>query len=172
MFLLNWRKGSGNLYPHYENVAMQFWEEIEILRRLLKENVNDDITIINRCELNYINSIDANALFSTPSALKNIFPAISGFSDMETTAAKLGGLNATGFYQLSHEARLEVTVKLGHRADTGALGSVIEFKAVGAPPTFSLEAARGWYDTAHDMIYESFLRFTTEGAQNELWQPT
>jgi uncharacterized protein (TIGR04255 family) len=172
MFLLNWRKGSENLYPHYENVAAQFWEETEILRRFLKENVNDDITIINRCELNYINSIDANALFSSPSDLKNILPAVSGFSDMETAAAKLGALNAAGFYQLSPEVRLEVSLRLGQRTDTGALGSVIEFKAVGAPPTFSLEAARSWYDTAHEMIYESFLRFTTERAQDELWQPT
>jgi uncharacterized protein (TIGR04255 family) len=172
MFLLNWRKGSGNQYPHYESVAEQFWQEIDILRGFLEANGIEDISVINRCELNYINSIDANSLFSNPATLKNILPLVSGFSDMETEAAKFGALNAVISYQLNPDVRLDVTVKLGQRADTQALGSVVEFRAVGAPPTFSFEAARGWYDVAHDMIYDSFLRFTTERAQNELWQPT
>jgi uncharacterized protein (TIGR04255 family) len=171
MFMLNWRKGGSNIYPHYETVADDFWREILIFEKFLKERVGESIKAVNQCELNYINLVDHNTMFSTQSELKNIIPSISGLCDTGIESARLEGLNSLATYRINANLKLDVAVRIGVRADTKATVAILELRALGAPNELSLDAARAWYDAAHDVTHDFFLRFTSEAAQSVLWKP-
>ncbi len=55
-------------------------------------------------------------------------------------------------------------------ADTNEPAVILELKAHGVPTDLSLEAARAWYDAAHDATYRLFLDATAQAVQEKIWK--
>jgi len=170
-FLLNWRRGSDNEYPHYEAVAKEFWQELEGYRTFVQEWGGQGFEVIQRCELNYINIVTTNEVFANPAQLKNVLPPVASLSDFQTEASQMIGMNATVTYQVNETLRIDLAIRLGHRLDTNELVAILDLKAHGVPSNLSFEATRSWYDSAHDTIYEMFLNATSKQVQERIWKP-
>jgi uncharacterized protein (TIGR04255 family) len=173
-FMLNWRRSpalANNEYPHYEAVAKDFWKEFEDYKTFVQDFVGGKLDPIQRCELTYVNLITPNELFSTPAQFVNVLPPVSSFFDIQSDDRELAGLNATVTYRVNPTLLIDLTVRLGRRADTGGLAVGLELKAHGVPGDLSLEGAQAWYDVAHDATYRLFLDATAKAVQEKIWKP-
>ncbi|MGP0063963.1 MAG: TIGR04255 family protein [Isosphaeraceae bacterium] len=170
-FLLNWRHLAGSEYPHYERVLHNFWQELEAYKTFIQETVEGKLDVIQRCELNYVNIITPNEVFAIPSQLPNILPMVASLYDVQRGNREVTGLNATVTYRVNPTLLVDLTIRLGHRADTKELAAGLELKAHGAPNDLSLDGARAWFDSAHDAIYSLFLDVTDKNVQNTIWRP-
>jgi uncharacterized protein (TIGR04255 family) len=170
-FLLNWRRMAENEYPHYESVVHDFWQEFEAYKTFIQETVDGKLDVIQRCELNYVNIITPNEVFTNPSQLPNVLPMVASLFDVQRSDRELAGLHATVTSRVSPTLLIDLTIRLGHRVDTKELVAGLELKAHGAPSDLSLDGARAWFDSAHEAIYSLFLDVTDKNVQNTLWRP-
>jgi uncharacterized protein (TIGR04255 family) len=170
-FLLNWRRGNENEYPHYETVVKDFWQELEGYRTFVQEWGGEGFDVIQRCELNYINIVTTNEVFANPAELMNVLPSIASLSDFQNESRQMIGLNATVTYQVHETLRIDMAIRLGHRSDTTELVAILDLKAHGVPSNLSFEETRSWYDSAHDIIYKTFLDATSKKIQERIWKP-
>ena len=171
-FMLNWRRLQNNVdYPHYETVQKEFWNAMEIYKAFIQDCVGAKLDVVNRCELTYINVITRNKFFSTHAEIKNVLPPIEGFCNLENDARHLAGLNATAVYRINDNLLVDMVTKLGRRKDaTKEEIAILEIKAHGSPVDLSLGEARNWYEVAHEAVNETFLTFTDDRVQKELWK--
>jgi uncharacterized protein (TIGR04255 family) len=156
-FIFNWRRGSNNEYPHYESVKKEFWDELSHYRLFLQDSLNVKLDIANRCELTYINLVSPSNLWDSPSAVGKIFPALAGFNSLESETRELVGFNSALGFKVSDALSVDLSWKLGKRADTQELIVVLELKAHGTPEGMSVENVSRWFDSAHDATYAAFL---------------
>jgi uncharacterized protein (TIGR04255 family) len=172
-FLLNWRRvpGAGD-YPHYESVIQDFWREFEGYAHFIRDVVGGRIDVVQRCELSYINLLEANELFASPTSVSDILPSLSGLAALTSPGAReLAGVNATFAHRVNANLFIDTVIRVGLRSDTSGLGLSFELKAHGSPPDLSLASARDWYESAHDATYKLFLDATSKQAQETLWKP-
>jgi uncharacterized protein (TIGR04255 family) len=169
-FILNWRRGTNTAYPHYEQVEQDFWEHFDTYRRFVEESMYHKIDLITRCELTYINVIERNTYFSAPADIGNIVPFLKGFCDLHTDKQQFLGLNSGATYRISDNIHIDLTTKLGSRADTKEQILLLEFKVHGVPRKLTEDSAREWYKVAHDIVYSNFLSNTDERVQKEVWK--
>jgi uncharacterized protein (TIGR04255 family) len=174
-FMLNWRRSTAALpeseYPHYEAVAKDFWEEFENYKAFIQGLVGGKFDPIQRCELTYINIITPNEIFTSPGQLVNVLPSIASLYQLQTQDRQFAGMNATVTYRVNPTLLIDLAIRLGRRADTNEPAVGLELKAHGVPPDLSLEAARAWYDAAHDATYKLFLEATAPAVQETIWKP-
>jgi len=171
-FILNWRREAATEdYPHYETVVRDFWRELEGYKTFLQESVGGKLDVIQRCELTYVNLITPNETFASPAQLANVIPATASLYDIQTDDRKLTGLNATVIYRVNPTLLIDLTIRLGNRSDTKEVAAVLELRAHGVPSDLSLDAARAWYDSAHDATYKLFLDATDKKVQKTIWKP-
>jgi uncharacterized protein (TIGR04255 family) len=173
-FMLNWRRLPtlpNNDYPHYETVVKEFWEEFEIYKSFVQNVVGGKLDPIQRCELTYINLIPPNEIFSAAPQAVNVLPMLASLYDLQENERELAGVNATVTYRVAPSLLIDLGIRFGRRADTRELAVGLELKAHGVPTDLSLEAARGWYDAAHDATYKLFLAATSKEMQERIWKP-
>jgi uncharacterized protein (TIGR04255 family) len=168
-FIFNWRRGGANQYPHYEAVVKNFWQEFEGYKAFVQEWNNLDV--IQRCELTYINVISPSEVLAGSTPLADVFPPVASLYDIQTNDRRLAGINAAVTYQVNPTLLIDLNIKLGRRLDTQELVAILELKAHGAPSALSLDGARSWYDVAHDATYKMFLDATSKKVQEEIWKP-
>jgi len=168
-FMLNWRRlpsAQPGEYPHYETVIKDFWQELEDYKVFIQEYIGRKLDPIQRCELTYVNLITPDM-----GLLKNVLPPAASFHDIQTDDRQLVGLNATATYQLNPSLLIDLAVRRGRRADTMEPAVGLELKAHGVPSDLSLDAARPWFDAAHDATYKMFLDATDKQVQETIWKP-
>ena len=170
-FILNWRKGANNSYPHYEEVEKNFWKEFAEYVSFIQETLGNKVDVVSRCELTYIDIIEKNDLFSSPAELKNVLPLVASQCDVQSDRRKFVGINSAVTYRINENLLIEISTKLGKRVDTKEMVAMLEMKAHGTPTDISIEGARSWYQAAHDAIYETFLTITSKRVQQEVWEP-
>jgi uncharacterized protein (TIGR04255 family) len=171
-FMLNWRRvANAGEYPHFETVIGDFWQEFDRYAEFVREVVNGKLDVVQRCELNYINLIQPNEFFATPSDVSAILPALSGLKELSAEDRNLAGLNATINHRVSQNLFVDLTIRLGKRTDNGSLALGLELKAHGTPSDLSISGAREWYTAAHDATYQLFLTATSKQLQEKLWKP-
>jgi uncharacterized protein (TIGR04255 family) len=172
-FMVNWRRFPGvREYPHYENVAKDFWAEFETYKQFIEQVVHGKLDVIQRCELNYINMITKNAVVEEEADLMKVVRPTGEFYTLENNDRKLTSLGVTATYRVSPSAIVELTIRgVGVRQDTNEHVASLELKAIGAPSDLSVDAARDWYDAAHDAIYRLFLDATAGQVQEKIWKP-
>jgi len=169
-FMLNWRRGSSEGYPHYEGVEKDFWQEFEGYKNFV-QGIGGKLDVVQRCELTYVNFISPNAFFSSPAELGNVLPSVASLCKMHDEERKLVGLNALAAYQLNDNLLVESAIKWGKRSDTKEPVAVLELKAQGTPGDLSLIGAAAWFKAAHNGIYKLFLSLTDEEVQKQVWRP-
>ena len=171
-FMLNWRRIASEVeYPHYEAVCSDFWREFELYSSFVKDTVKGKIDVVQRCELNYVNWIEPNQFFSSLGDLGAVLPSLAGLKDLATDNRRLSGLNAAITHRIADNLFVDLTVRLGHRPDTGTAVLGLELKAHGTPSDLSLPGARAWFDAAHDATYQLFLTATSSQFQQAIWRP-
>jgi uncharacterized protein (TIGR04255 family) len=170
-FMLNWRRTAEAEYPHYEAVIKDFWEEIERYTGFVRDVVNGSLDVVQRCELTYVNLIEPNEFFSSPSDVAAVLPSLSGIRELATDGRELSGINATITYRVSSSLLIDLTLRLGRRMDKDSVVLGFELKAHGTPSDLSPVGARAWYDAAHDATYRLFLNATSLQLQEKLWKP-
>lgn len=175
-FMVNWRRLPGaqaGEYPHYENVVRKFWEEFERYKDFIRDVVDGKIDVIQRCELTYINILGSYPeIFTEPSQLERVVPAVTSLYGLQNDDRKLVAMNTTATYRVNPTILVDLAVRgFGRRSDTNELAAALELKAHGVPSELSLDAARAWYDSAHDATYKLFLDATAREVQEAIWQP-
>ncbi|MEO8630667.1 MAG: TIGR04255 family protein [Betaproteobacteria bacterium] len=169
-FMFNWRRVANAEYPHYETVATEFWKALETYKVFLQESLGAKLDVIQRCELTYVNIIDASEAFKNVDELPNVLPLAASLTAASTKNRTLAGLNATVTYRVSPTLLLDLAIRSGTRAEPKEAAAVLELKAYGAPADLSLESARSWYDAAHDATYSLFLDATGKDMQRTIWK--
>ncbi len=173
-FMLNWRRsltdGPGD-YPHYERVVEDFWKELDEYKSFLEGSGLGKLDLIQRCEVTYVNLIGSAQGFTTLDRLGSVLPLVTSLYGAQTDGRTLVGLNATATYRLNPTLVIDLSTRTGKRVDTQEAIAVLELKAHGAPSDLSLEAARAWYESAHDAIYQLFLDAADKHVQQEIWKP-
>lgn len=170
-FILNWRRGANNSYPHFEEVEKNFWKEFAEYVNFIQETLGNKVDVVSRCELTYIDIIEKNDLFSSPAELKNVLPLVASQCDVHSDSRKFVGINSAVTYRINENLLIEISTKLGTRVDTKEMVAMLEMNAHGTPTDISIEGARSWYQAAHDAIYETFLNITSKRVQQEVWGP-
>jgi uncharacterized protein (TIGR04255 family) len=171
-FIFNWRRVPDVEYPHYETVARTFWREFDGYKAFIEGTVGGKLDVVQRCELTYVNVINANAHFQQLPQLGNILPSVSTLAALQTDSRKLALLNVSAGFRINSTILAELTIRGGKSSpDATEPTALLELKAHGAPPDLSLRGARDWYDAAHDAIYRLFLDATDERIQKEIWRP-
>jgi uncharacterized protein (TIGR04255 family) len=174
-FMLNWRRSTVALpdseYPHYEAVAKDFWKELENYKAFIQGLVEGKLDPIHRCELTYVNIITPNEIFTSSAQLVNVLPPIASLYQLQTQDRQFAGMNSTVTYRVNSNLLIDLAIRLGRRADTNEPAVGLELKAHGVPTDLSLDAARAWYDAAHDATYKLFLEATAPAMQEKIWKP-
>jgi uncharacterized protein (TIGR04255 family) len=171
-FMFNWRRTANAEYPHYETVAAEFWNALGLYKSFLQETLGAKLDVIQRCELTYVNLIEANEAFTNVAELPNVLPLAASLGAAASSQdRKLGALNATITYRVNPALLLDLIVRSGTRAENKEAVAVLELKAYGAPADLSLDSARAWYDAAHDATYSLFLDATGKDTQETIWKP-
>jgi uncharacterized protein (TIGR04255 family) len=173
-FMLNWRllpSLPNAEYPHYETVAEDFWRELDDYKAFIQDFVGGKLDPIQRCELTYVNVIPPNELFSKPEEFVNVLPLLSSLYSIENSERRFAGMVGNVGYRVNPSLLIELGVRLGRRTDMGEIAVGLELKAHGVPSDLSLEAARGWFDAAHDATYKLFLDATGKEMQEKIWRP-
>jgi uncharacterized protein (TIGR04255 family) len=173
-FMLNWRRVP-NLptgeYPHYEAVVQDFWRELQGYEEFIRETVGGKLDVVQRCELGYVNLITRNEFFPDITRAAAVLPSLSGLESLVANGRILKGLNATITYLLTPNLVVDLTIRLGRRADTDEVALILDIKAHGTPSDLSVKGAREWYESAHDATYKLFLDATAKELQEKIWKP-
>jgi uncharacterized protein (TIGR04255 family) len=173
-FMFNWRRvpnlPSGE-YPHYEGVVQDFWRELQGYEEFIREEVGAKLDVVQRCELGYVNFIAPNEFFPDVTRAAAVLPSLSSLESLAANGRTLNGLNATITYVLTPNLAVDLTIRLGRRADTNEVALVLDIKAHGAPSDLSVQGAREWYESAHDATYKLFLDATAQELQEKIWKP-
>jgi uncharacterized protein (TIGR04255 family) len=174
-FMFNWRllpALPNNEYPHYETVAKDFWQELENYKTFIQELfVRGKLDPIQRCELTYINVITPNELFSSAAEYARVVPPVASLYDLQNEGREVAGMIGSVTYRVNPTLFIDLAFRLGQRADTREVAVGLELKAHGVPSDLSLEAARDWFDAAHDATYKLFLDATSKEMQERIWRP-
>ncbi len=171
-FMLNWRReATTEDYPHYEAVVEEFWRELQGFRIFVGKSVGGKIDPIERCELTYVNLVAPNETFENPDQVLDVLPHAKSLFSIQTEDRRVTGLNATVVHRLNPTLSIDTSIRLGQRIDAKGLAAILELKAHGVPVDLSLDAARDWYDSAHDAIYQLFLDATDKKVQKTIWKP-
>jgi uncharacterized protein (TIGR04255 family) len=173
-FMFNWRRVP-NLptgeYPHYEAVVQDFWRELQGYEEFIREVVGGKLDVVQRCELGYVNLITPNEFFPDVTRVAAVLPSLSSLENLAANGRTLTGLNATITYRLTPNLAVDLTIRLGRRADTDEVALVLDLKAHGAPSDLSVQGAREWYESAHNATYRLFLDATAKDLQEKIWKP-
>lgn len=167
-FLFNWRKREDD-YPHYKNVKKEFDENFLEFEIFLKSSLEIDEVYIDSCELSYINTIQESDLYHGISDIKNIIPSFD-FPDTGMGVPK--SILSRTYYQPTENIRLGITIQdrvLKEKQKEEQSVLYFEMKASGKPPKSNKREADLWFEKAHEVIGECFLKIISPEAK-EKWK--
>lgn len=164
-FVLNWRKvKEGDSYPRYEQIKDRFVEELERLKRFLKDRGADRISP-NQCEITYVNHIvvdNDEDLWAQPD---KVFRFIGPEIKTETLGQPEDTHFQVRFRLLSDEdqpvGRLTAVAQPALSKEGGHM-FMLTLMARGQPAKPTLEAASEFIDMGREKIVHSFAELTSE----------
>jgi len=164
-FLFNWRKKESD-YPHFENVKEQFDKYFLEFEKFLKDFVGIDKVYIDHCELTYVNLIRPCELFQGIKDIKKIIPSIT-FPN--TGLEEPTHIHTKTIYKKDKDMQLRVTIEdRVLKEDKGEQNPILyfELRSSGKLAEPLKNEADRWFEKAHDVIGESFLKMVSADAQN------
>lgn len=168
--LVNWRR-QANIYPHFDTVKAVLDEAFAEFGEFIRAESIADELVIDTCEMTYVNVIEAEGYYSTPSDAQNVIPSFR-LPMPELSGAVVHAINSTTIYQVQTDLLLALTIK------TGSIGSgepsrqvlVLEQRASGQLAEGTKSAADRWFNRAHEVTGTCFNSITDSDIQSTVWK--
>ena len=170
-FMFNWRRRDEEYPRFHRNIKPTFDKYYGIFNEFVRTQINDTDLTIDRCELVYINTLEAFEFWTGPQDTTNVIPS---FSILDLG---IGDAEAQGFYcNYIYTVQTDLQINIGIRAVTNAQqpGSPVllfEIRAIGQFEQVAKPATDDWFVRAHGAIKSCFLGMTSSEIQNRYWKP-
>jgi uncharacterized protein (TIGR04255 family) len=168
-FIYNWRK-RGNEYPHFDAVKRAFDRNLARYTDFLNAEFKIATMPISVAELTYVNIIEPCDYWRGIDDTRNVLPSFElATGDPTGHGASNVGFNQVVVERYATDLTVRTIVRIVMKGDTPAL--IIELRCSGNQADSSKSAVDAWYDRAHDLVGECFLRMTSPEIQIKHWQP-
>lgn len=170
-FLLNWRKRDTE-YPNYaEHLKPCFDRNFAKFEEFVREDVGATDFKIGRCELTYVDLIKPCEYWQGPQDTQNLISSFEipdwGPSNADTTE-----FNCQYRYEIASNLELSISLRTTRQNGMPSVPNlVIESKVTGLLDGAAKADTDGWYENAHDVLVDWFLRKTDRQIQTTHWQP-
>ncbi|MEC7299157.1 MAG: TIGR04255 family protein [Pseudomonadota bacterium] len=161
-FVLNWRRTSDAMYPHFEGILPYFERYLASFEKYTSERFGQKLAM-TQCDLTYVNIIETNSLSEGSKYLKLIPNMIDELESLKSTYSTVIE-NAEG----EKHARLRTEVTSVFFEDGEKSGFQLDLSVMGAPEDEKTEAAIKFLCEAREKIVIEFEKLTTPFAE-ESW---
>lgn len=167
-FLLNWRRRE-EAYPHYEPVKEKFDSLLTIFEKFCADQFGIGSLEIARCELNYINIIEADgAHFRSFADTQDVIPSFRPLSIAPDKPVR--GFSIACEYPIASDLSLTVNVQSRKNQKTDDDVLYLELRTAGGLQAQTDNSRNGWFERAHDAIGDAFNALTSPTIQSEQWR--
>lgn len=172
-FARNWRRVSDEVvYPHFQNVAEPFAQDLERLQNFVAEASLGTI-VPTQCEVTYVNAVDRRGVWSSHSDAHQVF-TVWHDSDHSFLPPPEDELFIIRYAIPSAEGepigRLNVQCQAGFRdLERSEPIFVLNLTARGAPVGPGLQGVRAFFEIGHEWIVRGFTELTTE-VMHDVWE--
>jgi uncharacterized protein (TIGR04255 family) len=167
-FLFNWRK-RGNDYPHFAAVKAAFDKNFARYAGFLKSEFDIEPPPIGVAELTYVNLIESCEYWSSPRDTPKVIPRFS-VPTGEMSTSEAAEFNQVTVERFASDLSVRTTVRSAKSTRGPCL--VFELRCTGSQGNVVKSATDAWFERAHDLVGECFLKMTHPEIQNRYWQPT
>ena len=166
-FLHNWRKRRpDDIYPGYTTVVENFEKYLSCFEGFLTKEKLGDLAP-RQYELTYINDIFENEGWETITDLEKVFPNFISLKGQKMLSADIRELSWQMAFGLPNDfGQLHLSIRNARRISDNRHLLRIEFKALSNQP---YKPMRGWFDLAHDVIFDLFTNLVSEEIQEQYW---
>jgi len=167
-FLLNWRKGVSS-YPRFSRQKPAFDRYFDIFADFVREHVKEPELKIAQCELTYLDVIRPCDYWNGPADTRKLIPSfvVPGCSVENGDA---DAFNCSYVFNVSPNLRLQVAIRTaGQDGESDVPLLALELSARGHVGGVPKSETNEWYEKAHDMIYDFFMRITDEEIRQKHW---
>ena len=167
-FVHNWRKRRpDDKYPGYETVITNFEKYLSCFQEFLAEEKLGDL-VPNRYEITYIDHILENEGWETISDLEKVFPNFISLKNQNMLSTDIREINAQMVFGLPNDfGQLQLSIRNARRISDDRHLLRIEFTALSNQP---YKPMRGWFDLAHEAIFNLFSNLISDEIQKQFWR--
>ncbi len=169
-FILNWKKADKE-YPHfYEKIKPSFDRYFELFQNFVAKECDAE-PLLDHCELNYTNVIEAGDFWNSPEDTQIVVPSFAPLLQGDDRFSN-PSFNCSYGFDLDTDLKLNVSIRnamSGKKQEINVL--VFDIRAVSPSGTVEHEKSNDWFDRAHDTIIECFVKMTNPTIQREHWHP-
>ena len=170
-FLLNWRKRESK-YPNYaDHLKPCFDHNFAKFEEFIREDVGRSELKIGLCELTYVDLIQPCDYWQGPHDTKRLISsfALPNWGSTESSALDF---NCEYSYELEPNFQLKISLKTTNSNNTPSIPNlIIESRVTGLLDGASKAATDDWYEKAHGVLVDWFLKMTDRQIQEKHWQP-
>ncbi len=167
-FLFNWRRREED-YPHYEALKKKFDKHFSIFESFCRDQFDLSQIEIEKCELNYINTISDEEYFSSFSDTKSVIPSFEPLS-IHCSDKKLKNFNVSYIYSDDDNMTLVVVLQSRRHRKTEKDALYFELRSRGELSSPTKKEADLWFDNAHDVVGKAFANLTSDDIQRHYWE--
>jgi uncharacterized protein (TIGR04255 family) len=166
-FLLNWRRRDA-AYPHFEVVKEKFDENFKLYKNFLKRELGVEPTI-QMVDLNYVNVIHVCDYWRGPSDTSKIIPSFR-LPVAEAKVMEHPGFNQLTMQKFSQSLTVTTGIRLVRMVTTKEPALHFELRAVGLIGSGSTSEADRWFEHAHEVLGDCFVKMTNPAIQKKYWK--
>ena len=166
-FIHNWcRRRPDDIYPGYAKVVEHFEKYLSCLKDFLSEENLEDITPA-QYEIIYIDNILEHQGWETIADIENVFPNFISLGGQNLPSTDIREFSWQMLFGLPNDfGQLQLSIHNTRRSIDNRQLLRVEFRAVSNQP---YQPMRGWFDLAHEAIFDLFTNLVSEEIQEQYW---
>ena len=170
-FMFNWRHRDEE-YPRFHRyIKPTFDRYYGNFNEFVRTQISDADLTVGRCELVYINTVEALEFWRGPQNTTNVIPSFS-ILDLGISNAEVQGFNCNFIYMVHTDMQINVGIRAVTKVqERGAPVLIFEIRAIGNFGRVAQPATDEWFERAHGAIKNCFLGMTSSEIQNRFWKP-
>ena len=170
-FMFNWRRRDEGYPRFHRNIKPTFDKYYGFFSEFVRTRINDADPTIDRCELVYINTLEAFEFWTGPQNTTNVIPSFS-ILDLGISDAEAQGFNCNYIYTVQTDLQINIGIHAVTKAQQpGSPVLIFEIRAIGRLGRVSKPATDEWFERAHGAIKRCFIGMTSSEIQNCYWKP-
>ena len=166
-FIHNWRRRrSDDIYPGYPIVIENFEKHLSCLEDFLSEERLGNITPA-QYEIAYIDNILEHEGWETITDIEKVFPNFISLKGQNLSSTDIREFSWQMLFGLPNDfGQLQLSIYNTRRSIDNRQLLRVEFRAVSNQP---YKPMRGWFDLAHDFIFDLFSNLISHEIQVKYW---
>jgi uncharacterized protein (TIGR04255 family) len=167
--LLNWRKGDGAKYPHFDLVKAEFDRLYGLFSDFARASVGEDFTI-EAAELTYINVVESGQYWFSAGDISVVIPSYRQL-DVGLRGAEVSSSTQVTSWAVAKDISLSAKVQTATLTADSRPALIFELSAKGRLGSVTKTEADAWFNRAHNLTGEAFSALTSKEIQTREWKP-